>query len=252
MDKQGLLMCGRYAASPNYFGYCGPRKSSNIIDHLKENIADSELSHIISEFETLYPYLQLIARENAINDPFDKRVVEAYWIGNSLLKNIKNNNYLAFLKEKLLIEKKLNKNSFKKIKIKILNNHFLGRQTSLLPHHTFHVFNIFKNISKDLNQRTLKTMEECRINWGVIQKSKIKRSFIVKTKHLIIKNNYLYLGEPMLREIKIDYKGKAFVRELREGERVGYHWGMICDLLTERQVKNLDFYTQKAINYHNL
>ncbi len=34
------------------------------------------------------PYLQLIARSNDIADPFDARVVEAYWIGNELLDGV--------------------------------------------------------------------------------------------------------------------------------------------------------------------
>src|SRR5690606_26836571 len=33
-------------------------------------------------------YLELIARANSISDPFDPRVVEAFWIGNSLLDQV--------------------------------------------------------------------------------------------------------------------------------------------------------------------
>ncbi len=63
MDKQGLLLCAKYAVSPNFFGYCGPEENLSLVDHLKEGVADNELSHILSHFETLFPYLQLIARK---------------------------------------------------------------------------------------------------------------------------------------------------------------------------------------------
>ncbi len=242
MDKQGLLMCSRYAASPNFFGYCGPNKSSNIIDHLKEKIADEELAHLLVEFETLYPYLQLIAKENKIRDPFDKGVVEAYWLGNSLLNNIKNRDYLDFFKEKLFLDKKINNQGFKKIASKILTLDYL-------PHHNFHVFNIFKRTGKDSSSHTLKTMDECRINCGKILKSNGK--VFVEAEPLVLFKGKLSLGQPTLKEVISNFKGKQFLEDLRKGEWVSFHWGIICDILTERQIKNLEFYTQKAIDFYN-
>jgi len=184
MDRQGLLLCAKYAVSPNLLGYCGPPKVSVLIDHLKEDFADKELSHILGDFETLFPYLQLIARKNKIKDPFNRRVVEAYWIGNSLLKPVDSEEYAAFSKEKLYLDKKLPKLNWQKL----LTN--MGRKP-FLPHHAFHVFNIFKRTGKDIREQTLKTMDECRIGWGKIkiknQKSKIK-NLIVEAKSLIKTN----------------------------------------------------------------
>ena len=88
MNKQGLLYCARYSVAPNFYGYCGPDKNASLIDYLKEDKADKEMAHIFSDFDTLIAYLKLISFENKIEDPFDKKVVEAYWIGNQLLHNI--------------------------------------------------------------------------------------------------------------------------------------------------------------------
>ena len=93
MNKQGLLLCAKYSVAPNYFGYCGPDENKSLIDHLKEGIADREVKSILSEFETLYLNLTLIAKENKITDVFDRRVVEAYWVGNHLLQNISSRDY---------------------------------------------------------------------------------------------------------------------------------------------------------------
>lgn len=246
MDKQGLLLCAKYAASPNFFGYCGPRKSNNIIDHLKENIADKELNHLLSDFETLYPYLQLIARENKFTDPFNQKIVEAYWIGNNLLEQVKNSDFLFFLKEKLLLDKKINKEKLRRLKIKISRNFFL-------PHHTFHVFNIFKRTGKDTTDHTLETMDQCRIACGNVkcQNESIK-SYYVEHRPLVISFNKLVLGKKTLKEVRNDYQGKSFLRGLKPGDWVSFHWGYICDKLTQEKVSNLQIYTQKAIDFFNI
>lgn len=244
MNKQGLLLCAKYSVAPNYFGYCGPDKNLNLIDHLKENIVDKEIEHILSEFETLYLYLNLIAKENKIIDPFDSRVVEAYWVGNSLLDNLSNRNYAYFIQEKLQMDKKLGK-KYQNLKQKILTHKFY-------PHHNFHVFNIFKRTGKDPSFHTLETMDECRIAYGKFKAKSLKRKVIlIETKPLIIEKNKIKIGNLITREIKIDYKGKRFIKELNVGDWVSFHWGFVCDILTDRQVKNLEHYTKKALEFYN-
>lgn len=183
MDKQGLLLCARYALPPNFFGFCGPDENVSLIDYLKEATADGELAYHLSDFETMYPYLQLIARKNKIFDPFDIRVVEAYWIGNEFLKPVTVLEYQAFAKEKLLLDKKLPRENFLNLKLKIKNLKFF-------PHHAFHVFNIFKRTGKDSSFHTLKTMDECRVGWGKIkyQISNIKMTN-QKSKIFLLKQN---------------------------------------------------------------
>ena len=39
-------------------------------------------------FSGAWPYLELIASANAIADPLDARVLEAYWVGSELLEGI--------------------------------------------------------------------------------------------------------------------------------------------------------------------
>ncbi len=256
MDSKGLLFCAKYAVSPNFFGFCGPNENQSIVDHLKENIADKELTHILSHFETMFPYLQLIARKNKIFDPFNQKVVEAYWIGNELLRPITALEYQAFSQEKLFLDKKIDSKNFAHLKFKILNFKFY-------PHHAFHVFNIFKRTGHDSSFHTLKTMDECRIGWGkIVQNSKLKikndslklkvYSVIVEAKVLTIKDNQLGLSEPKIKELKVDYRGKIFLDNLKIGDWVSFHWGMLCDKLTDKQVKNLEFYTKMAIDFFNL
>ncbi len=245
MDKQGLLLCARYSVAPNFFGYCGPDKNLNLIDHLKEQVGDREVFSILSEFETLYQYLIFIATENKIPDPFNKNVVEAYWVGNSLLNKASNFDYIALLKEKISLEHKTGMKKFHSIKRKILSNNFY-------PHHSFHVFNIFKRTGHDPSFHTLETMDACRISFGKLKAQNLNfKTVIVETKPLIFFQNKLSFGKAILKELRIDYKGKTFLHNLKVDDWVSFHWGFVCDVLTNQQVKNLEFYTERSISFYN-
>ncbi len=242
MDTRGLLLCARYSSAPNFFGYCGPEENVSLVDHLKERTADKEVEIILSQFDTLYSYLKLISVENKIGDPFNHEVVEAYWIGNSLLNHISNRNYAYLLQEELDLENKMGKIKFQRVKAKALS-------TKFYPHHAFHVFNIFKRTGQVNSNHTIDTMDSCRIGWGTVKE--IRKLIQVKTRQLSISNKQLSLSSPTVKELQIDYKGKQFIQNLNIGDWVSFHWGFVCDKLTPPQLKNLEFYTQQAINYFN-
>ncbi len=245
MNQQGLLICARYSIAPNFFGYCGPDRNKNLIQQVTEKISDKETSNILSQFETLYPYLQLIARENKILDPFDPQVVEAYWIGNALLEKASLSKFISFLDEKLQVEKKVGKKATENIKKKLS----LKR---LYPHHSFHVLNIFKHTNVDLGLSAIKTIDQCRISFGKIRgQNKKNKTWLVEFQPIKMIMGNLTLGKPEIHEIRDDYKGKLIIKNLRVGQWVSFHWGFICDVLTLKQVKNLAYYTQKSIDFYN-
>lgn len=243
MKSNGLLLCARYSAAPNFFGYCGPEENASLVDHLKEKVTDKEIKVILSGFDTLYAYLRLISTENNIIDPFDQKVVEAYWIGNSLLETLSNRNYVYLLQEKLALEKKMGGVRFQKVKEKLFSTRFY-------PHHAFHVFNIFKRTGNHIIDHTLETMDSCRIGFGQVTKinvNKISTSY----RPLTNSNNKLGFGPLSSKELMIDFKGKSFINNLKVGDWVSSHWGYVCDVLTERRSSTLQFYTKLAIDFFN-
>lgn len=244
MNKQGLLLCARYSAAPNFFGYCGPDKNINLVDHLHENVADREVEVILSEFDTLFLNLKLIATENNIPDVFDRQVVEAYWVGNDLLRHISVENYTALLLEKFNLPRKLGNSGFARLKRKMLSYR-------LYPHHSFHVFNIFKRTGHDPSFHTLHTMDECRIGWGHVKKVTNKYFFSVEAQPLIIKHNRLQFGDPAQRDIHVDYRGKKIQVPAKVGDWVSFHWGRLCDVLSHQQVQQISYYTKQAMDYFN-
>src|ERR1035437_3294631 len=108
----GIARCSRYSFGPNRLHYCGPdanRELQSLIEHGETN---PELSVLLKQFKTLYPYLQYISRMNNIAEPFDEKVVEAYWLGNKLLENNRLEKFYRFLIDDLSAKKKVGSKEF--------------------------------------------------------------------------------------------------------------------------------------------
>ncbi len=245
MSKVGALLCARYAASPNFFGYCGPDKNTIILQRVQEGREDGEVTSVLTEFETLFPYLEIIAKKNGLEDCFDPRVVEAYWIGNSMLSGFTRHEYVAFLKEKLKLDYKLERRDFQSLMLHMQN-------VAPFPFHTFHVLHVFKRTGNIISTHTLETMENCRISWGKVVKKENDNQVVVSTPSLSIENDMLSLSRPESEIVSLRYGPQQFVRGVEVGDWVSFHWGLICDKLTLSQVRRLDRYTRLSIQLSNI
>ncbi|MBY0396131.1 MAG: hypothetical protein K2X91_06620, partial [Thermoleophilia bacterium] len=87
-EVSGPTRFARYAFGPNRLGYCGPEASRELFQQATGGGDDAALRDLARGFEGAWPYLELIARANGIADPLDDRVVDAYWIGNDLLRAV--------------------------------------------------------------------------------------------------------------------------------------------------------------------
>src|SRR5690242_8930075 len=76
----GPQLFARYAFMPNRLAYCGPNDNRALFDYCIAGVTDSGLRGLLRKFTGAMPYLQLIAECNAIPDPLDARVIEAYWL----------------------------------------------------------------------------------------------------------------------------------------------------------------------------
>ena len=128
----GPLLFVRYAYPPNSLGYCGPADSAAFREYGASGVVDEGLVDLARAFSGAWPYLELIASGCGIADPLDRRVVEAYWVGNTLLDAIP----LARTADSM-------ETRFRPL---------IGRQFPHLvdnvlaggvPHHSFHVFGVY-------------------------------------------------------------------------------------------------------------
>lgn len=237
----GLLKCARYAFAPNRLKYCGPdNKTREVLDYLNENTADEGLKQILRKFETLYPYLKFIALENNLNDPFDERVVEAYWLGNGLLDKISQKGLYEHFLNGLSLKKKLHKRELNLVMAKL--------NFGALPHHSFHVFNVFSGVWGE--GRTLETMDNCRVGWGKVLTVDVHKATIL-TKPLVYFEGKVEFGKLIKKEITIPFDLKNIGPKLTPGLWLSFHWNVFCEVLSPRQVNLLKKYTGESLSLVN-
>lgn len=234
-NPSGLSLCSRFAFPPNMLHFCGPEKQNDLKAYVSQTVSDQGLVEIISKFETLYPYLQLIAIANRIKDPFDPKVIEAYWIGNSLLGNVTKNKLYHHLKDNLF--PKIPHGGQKNLDT-VINFGF--------PYHNYHVLNIFVRTGRIATVETLETMDSCRISWGKIIKIKSNNTFVIETQSLIQHGDKLMLGKVINKEVST----VGLIPELNDF--VSIHWNTICSVLSSRQLKQLHKYTLYALSINHL
>lgn len=239
----GVFTCSRYSYPPNSLSLCGPAKQNDLKWYAASGETDSGTKEILSQFSTLYPYLSLISYENNIKNPLSQRVVEAYWLGNTLLANVTPKPYAKLLTDTLWLKKKTGIKTHNKLLAKL--------DYSSLPHHSFHVLNVYKRTGNLDVVHTIETMDACLVNWGkVIAFS--AGSVIVETKKLSRVNDTLKFGKIIIRKLLPQGKKDIITSSLEVGDTVSYHWGYVCQKLSVQQFNNLNYYTSLSLKMANL
>ncbi|MFH1193671.1 MAG: DUF6390 family protein [bacterium] len=230
-----VLTCARYAFKPNQLNYCGPDKNNELFEYLKAGETDGGLELILKKFETLYPYLKLIANSNKIENPFDKKVSGAYWVGNEMLENSGPAKLYYHLADGLNLKKKLSPKEICALKNKMAKG--------ANPHHSFHVFNIWQRTGHTENPHTLFTMDECRIGWGKVV-AQAEKIITVVYEPLIFNDGKLSFGAPTAKSIFYELNNQKVL----PGNWISFHWSSFCEVLSFQDLENLQKWT--TINLH--
>ncbi|MFH1280863.1 MAG: DUF6390 family protein [Candidatus Beckwithbacteria bacterium] len=241
---RGLLRCARYAFSPNKLKYCGPGdKNFQLFSYVNEGVEDQGLAELLDDFSGMFPYLKLIADENKISDPFDEKVVEAYWVGNELLEGVRVKDFYKHLVDERDFKERIKKKEWKWI----INKVPMGAKV----HHSFHVFNIWNRTGHEAKPHTIPTMDNCRISWGKI-KEKGKDKLKVETQELIYEDNRLSLKDGVIKEVSWRIGDKELIKGLKKGDLITTHWGWVCEKVRKFEVTNLEYYTKHHLKLANL
>lgn len=240
---EGIMRCGRYSFGPNRLHYCGPDVNKELHDLIEQGGNNFGLSHILKQFKTLFPYLKYIAEINKIKDPFDTRVVEAYWLGNELLEKVEQRTLYNFLVDNLKIKDKLKRKEFNWLEEKI--------KKGAVPHHSFHVFNIWTQEGHGDHLENLNRMDECRISSGTITEVK-GPEIVVSTEPLIYINGKFVLGPVISKTLTRQLESEYDIEQIKIGQIVSIHWSVPCEVITKKQAETLRKYTLKNIEFANL
>ena len=232
--QSGMLRFIRYGFMPNRLRYCGGDDNLTLFQYGIEQTVDGGLSSLLRRFTGALPYLQLIARSNGIADPFDARVVEAYWIGNDLLEGVEVRQLYDHLAERF------GKQMQARTRELILGKAPAGAR----PHHSFHVLDVHSRLGE--LEHSLATLDNCRVSWGQVI-SVTPGELLVNRVPLLLLGGKLVLGDPVPERITRQVEGRGVIDQAQSGDYVSIHWGWACEVLTSAQLANLQRFTR-----HNL
>ena len=240
-DRDGARMFVRYAYPPNALGYCGP---DGFRDYAEAGVIDQGLVNQVQAFSGAWPYLELISSGCGIQDPLDRRVVEAYWVGNDLL-------------DRVLIGK-LGDSMAERFRKQVGNKfQFLaeGVLAGGVPHHSFHVFGVYPWVGLLGNDRmtrhALTVLDRCRVRWGKVIAVNALAEVIVESRPLRWDGRLLTLDEPAAETARLPLDSAVSAPGLAPGDWVALHWDWVCDKLTDRQLRALRGYSQRHLDMVN-
>lgn len=228
---EGTLRFIRYAFMPNRLRYCGGDDNRTLFEYGIENVSDRGLPPLLRKFTGAVPYLKLIARANGLADPFDARVVEAYWIGNELLEGVE----VRELYDALL--ERYGKQLTGRTRELVLGKAPAGAH----PHHSFHVLDVHSRVGE--LDTTLHTLDECRVSWGKVIAAEGAELLVSRTP-LVLRDGKLVLDAPRQERVMRQVDGRGFADRAQAGDWVSLHWGWVCEVLGERVRANLERYTR--------
>jgi hypothetical protein len=237
----GAVLFARYAYPPNALGYCGPDNPNALLRAAARDEADSDLRSLVGRFAGASAYLALIAACSGLDDPFDRRVVEAYWIGNELLELVPPGALARCWAGPL--DK--------------LTGHGAAVEATGpgVPQHSFHVFAVYPWLGvlrSGREQPALEVLDRCRIRWGRVEEVSDAMA-TVRTQALVFDGSHLLLGRDRIERVRCSDGGLGLAPRIQPGDIVALHWDWVCDRLTEDQLSWLQACTQRnldAVNDH--
>jgi hypothetical protein len=215
----------RYAQPPNLLGYCGPSETHGVTA-IANGItpASEEISRLALEFQGAWPYLELIGGRSS-RDPLDPVVVEAYWLGNSLLQGINLLDWGNSASDRFQAQAGSRWSSV----VDALNS-------GGLPNHAFHVFCVYPWVGllkEGFIGPSLEILDRCRIGWGSVR-SVSDGLALVSRQPLLWVGDSLVLSDPIVEPFR-----PPFGLPLLEGQTVSLHWDFVCQVLDGGQERRL-------------
>ncbi len=237
LSLDGPQLFARYAFMPNRLTYCGGDDDRALFDYILADVTDAGLRGLLRKFTGAVPYLGLIASSNVIADAFDVRVVEAYWLGNELLQGV----------EARALYDSLSARFRRQLRPRDLELVLGKAPAGAHPHHSFHVLEV---CPRNGWPQTLAWMDNCRISWGKVSAldgSTLQADVIP----LALDGNFLVPGAPERRTINRQIDGRGFIDDAQPGDWISIHWGWACQVLSLRQVTNLEHWTRYHLRIVN-
>jgi len=246
----GPKVAALYGLIPNKLGFCGP-KQNLLKKFILGKLSIPEIVPTLEKFEAAYAYYQLIARKNKIASPLNKRVVEAYWLGNELLDKVTTNDLQKLIISRFCRPGLLSKKETQTRARLIPDNS--------KPHHSFHVL-VLGSITGSVNfTDNTKLKDTCRVSWGqvvsichpeLVSVSRSRNEFGTTKNKLVVSyaplagKKHIKFGKSTKKTINWN---KEILPSVKKGDWVSFHWNYAMQVLNDDNIVNLYKYTQNTL-----
>jgi Family of unknown function (DUF6390) len=241
-DAAGPLLFARYAYPPNALGLCGADEPRTLLEYGDARASDGGLAELAETFEGAWPYLELIAHANRIEDPLDLRVVQAYWVGNSLLGRVSAGDLARHVDDRF-------RGRVGRARDVVVEAVAAGAK----PHHCFHVFAVYPWLGllrSGVVAEPLRVLDRCRVTPARVV-SVGEDEAEVALRPLEWADGRLRRGAPSTRSVRWRRDGLGLVPALAVGDAVSLHWDFVCDVLSPRQERALESVTARVLRAVN-
>lgn len=232
-DIKAMQLGARFSLPPNSLGYCGKDSAP---EKFKKCIRNSDCSGVSVEFTkflVLYPYLKTLAK--IASSEFDSyKVIEAFWLGNDELQKATLADY-DFLMD-CFIDQGVPEFFVKNLRKK--------RPKIFIPFHLFQVLHVGVGNASGAVKFNLDSINNCMIRWGKVNKIKNEEKILEVNLFNLKKSKDKYKLYEKIENISFD---KSILKNIKVGDTVAVHWGMIIKTLTDSEVNSLSSWTAKVI-----
>ena len=234
----GVQLGARFSLATNRLNYCGPADAEPALYAAIVGPQGTDAARrALSGFEALMPYLEAIGAKHGL-DPFDERVVEAYWVGNDLLDPFGRDDFRRLLDA--LVRRGLPRPIADR-----LAAHLPARP---IPHHLFHVAFVGVGAVTGHVPTTLPNMESCRPAWASVIAPGPGPELTVERPSLVVDRGRLGFGAVRRLGLRFD---PAVVPGVHAGHEVAIHWGWPALVLSARQSAALREYSRRSLDAAN-
>jgi hypothetical protein len=234
----GAVQFARFALPPNAYGYCGPADLNLVAELVAAgDVAVDEMRAVAQQFEGAWPYLQFISDSSGA-DPLSAQVVEAYWIGSNLLRDI---DTLAWGNS---VEDRFRPRAGDRWRV--LSDGIVGG----VPNHAFHVFCVYPWVGllrAGYTDHALEVIDQCRIRWGTVVEV-VGTDVLVRSAPLTWDGRMMHHGAERIETVRLPLDDQG---EMSRGDVVALHWDYVCQVLSPRQHEHLVRYHDRHLAIAN-
>jgi hypothetical protein len=244
----GAAMFARYAYPPNELGYCGSGNGGDLLEFAHQQgdldapTPGLDMVERARAFDGAWPYLEYLADVAGSDSVMDRRVVEAYWVGNDLLRAGDPAHFANTVRSTFASQLGADWPALTS-----------GSGPEPLANHCFHVFTIYPWIGvlrRSGAEAALRVLDRCRIRWGRVDS--VEGEVVgVQCRPLTWSGSELRLGAPRPERARLAANGLSLAGTVRPGSWVSLHWDWVCDELNHDQLKTLLGVTNRQLAITN-